>query len=314
MKIAHISDLHICSEYLPQNLDKTEFLIRMALQKNIDHLVITGDISHRSLPMDYHMFRELLIKYGFYTPDKVTLVFGNHDIYGGVHLFEEIYHFLDQCKKINPLSKVNHLGRVLASSFAGTTRFDKNNFFPFVKIVGPVLFLGLDSTAPYSYLKNPAASNGLIQNKDFALLKHILLNKDYKDYRKIILIHHHLFSCKNSKKPCTGNITDFIERQIMKLHQRKKLIHYLKKYPVDFVLHGHIHYNSLYHIGKTPVFCAGGSIEDEIDQMMKLNIINIENGRIKAWTESFYNEQFTKEIPRTAEHKHSTHPSKMYAY
>ena len=62
MKIAHISDLHIYSEYLPQNLNKTELLIREAIQNGIDHLVITGDISHCSLPMDYHIFRELMIK------------------------------------------------------------------------------------------------------------------------------------------------------------------------------------------------------------------------------------------------------------
>ncbi len=85
MKIAHLSDLHICTEFKPENTAKAEFLIRQSAENDIDHLVITGDISNRSQPMDYHVFRELLIKYGFYNRDRLTIVMGNHDIYGGIH-------------------------------------------------------------------------------------------------------------------------------------------------------------------------------------------------------------------------------------
>ena len=86
MKIVHLSDLHISLKNLPQNLEYTERLVTYGLEMGADHFVFTGDISHEGKDEDFLAFRNLLERYRLLTSEKTTLVIGNHDIYGGVHL------------------------------------------------------------------------------------------------------------------------------------------------------------------------------------------------------------------------------------
>ena len=103
MRLAHISDLHVLSlrgvrplefankrivgglnlltgrarEY---SLDVCRALVSDLNEQNVDHVVVTGDISNLSLAPEFELAREILM--GLSLPaSEVTLIPGNHDSY-----------------------------------------------------------------------------------------------------------------------------------------------------------------------------------------------------------------------------------------
>ena len=101
-RFAHISDLHLTSledvkvsdllnkralgylswrlrrrrEHAPEVLTA---LLRDLRQLTLDHIVITGDLTHVGLPSEFQQARQWLEALG--APTDVTVVPGNHDAY-----------------------------------------------------------------------------------------------------------------------------------------------------------------------------------------------------------------------------------------
>lgn len=162
MKIAHISDLHLCSNYKKQNAVKTKKLIENALKNGADHIVITGDISDNANEKDFLILRKILQTYNLLEWDKASVVIGNHDIFGGVQTAQDIINFPAKCTKTNYHIKQQIFYKYFEELFINTIFTSDENPFPFAKVLNNVALIGMNSIDVYSKIKNPFASNGLV--------------------------------------------------------------------------------------------------------------------------------------------------------
>ena len=91
MRIAHISDLHFTSFFKENNLKKIRYLLKQIIKSGIDHIVISGDLTDNANREDFLILRKLFDELDLLHHDKLSLVIGNHDIFGGVQTAEDIF-------------------------------------------------------------------------------------------------------------------------------------------------------------------------------------------------------------------------------
>jgi 3',5'-cyclic AMP phosphodiesterase CpdA len=285
MKIAHLSDLHLSTRYKQENIGRTDKVIEEAIRSGIDHLVITGDISHLGEVEDYKILRKILADYDLLHPYKLSMAIGNHDIFGGVHEAEEILEFPGKCRALDYDRKVEEFYHSFHESFQDSYFLDGGSPFPYAKVVGQVVFIGINSIAPYHKWKNPLASNGLVSEREINGIKQILSSDRYLYKQKIVLIHHH-FGPAEATADAGHSIWRMIERRTMKLHNHKKLASVFSKGSVELVLHGHVHQNSGYFINDVQYLNGGASVQGDLNNELKINYINVGSGGIYIDTAS----------------------------
>jgi len=257
MKIAHFSDLHINSIALESKIDETLFLFESAKKMGVDHFCITGDISHNAEPEDFETLRYILESFNLLDGDKASIVIGNHDIYGGPQKPEDIFSFPQLCRDINYDKRVEIFTSYCKELFENFVYRPVNKLYPYAKIIDDILLIGLNSIDRYS-MKNPFASNGLIDEEQLSEIENIF--KEYGDSvkHKLVLIHHHF----NKIKTPTSNMMHYfwqsVERQTMKLKKKKELLQLFKTQNVELVLHGHIHENNCYQRKGIQFLNSGG--------------------------------------------------------
>ncbi|MBD3226029.1 MAG: hypothetical protein GF313_14980 [Caldithrix sp.] len=273
MRTAHISDLHLCDRHMPENYEKTRRLLDNIAARDVDHLVITGDLTHDAQPRDLYLFRELLKEYGLLSAERTSIVIGNHDLFGGVYLAEDLIRFPQKCRLINFDHAVQKFAFAFRETFEDTLRPSDHRFFPFIKILNGLMIIGLNSIARYSLLTNAAASNGYISNRIIKYLKELFSDPRYRKLPKAVLTHHHFDSIK-SKRPENNGLYHLIEHHTMRLYGRNRLLNQFKRHHVEVVLHGHVHNNRQYNLNGTHFLNGGGSVMDNKDGSTKLNIID----------------------------------------
>lgn len=279
MKIAHLSDLHLSSEYRPKNLFYTHKLIEYALDQKADHLAITGDLTHNSTSQDFDDLRQLLKKLGILNSPQVSLVIGNHDIFGGVHLAEDLLTFPDQAEKTDYQQKLHEFRYYFQETFDNNYQPQSGNIFPYAKIIENVAFIGVNSIAKYSKIKNLFASRGKLDKFQMQGLKKIFSHPDVRNKSKIVLIHHHFAVAERKAKP---TLLENLESHSMKLAKRKKIQHFFKKNEVKLVLHGHAHESNQYLKKGIRYLNAGGSIESDHLDYLHFNFINIQDEQVEV--------------------------------
>lgn len=168
MKIAHISDLHLNTYYRDSHLREVRKILKYCNDSGVDHLVITGDLTDNASEVNLNILKKSLIYFGYEKSNKLSVVVGNHDIFGGIQKAEEIFSFPDKCRKTDYQAKVKSFNNIFQSSFSDTIYEGKSISYPYAKIVGEVLFVGINSNAEYSSLSNPFASNGEVSVEQFA--------------------------------------------------------------------------------------------------------------------------------------------------
>jgi 3',5'-cyclic AMP phosphodiesterase CpdA len=281
MRIAHISDLHICTENRPENIKRVERILSAITHSNTDHLVITGDMSHDAKPKDLGVLRNLLLRYGFLKSEKLSVVIGNHDVFGGIHLAEEIFEFPRRCKETDYKNQIKKFSHFFRESFEGTFRPIADSYFPYFKKLDDVLLVGINSIAPYSKLKNPVVSNGRIANEEFEAVKETLSSPDYENMKKIGLIHHHFMPKLVYHKQPDSGIWKFVEHHTMKLFGKSKVIKMFAKNDLRLVLHGHVHDNRKYRRNGVEFLNGGGSVGDWSESALKINYVIKERDNFK---------------------------------
>ncbi|MBI5726504.1 MAG: metallophosphoesterase, partial [Ignavibacteriales bacterium] len=176
MIFAHISDLHINTEIVNSHLRQAEALINSALEQGAEHFIITGDVSDKALAEDFRRLRELLKKYKLLDPQKLSMVIGNHDIFGGVSHAEDIFTFPEKCRTTDYSQGIYSFNNYFEEAFAECIyRSGDGSGYPFAKRIGQCLLIGLNSIQEYSSIKNPFASNGKICDRQKEELKKILM-------------------------------------------------------------------------------------------------------------------------------------------
>ncbi len=74
-KLAHLSDLHL--DLSPRSDAAARALVETLLAERVDHVVVTGDLTHRGASAEFRRFRELFAP--LLDTDRLTFVPGNHD-------------------------------------------------------------------------------------------------------------------------------------------------------------------------------------------------------------------------------------------
>ena len=273
MKIAHLSDIHFTTFFRNSGLFGFEKLLRYCNTKNVDHLVITGDLVENPDPYDFELLRKVLKQTGFLTSDRLSLVIGNHDIFGGVLTVQDLFNFTKRCETIDYKRKVKEFYEYFAESFKGCSYISPGNIFPYAKVIDDVLITGLNSVAEYSKTKNLFASNGEISTAQLNEVNNIF--KMYGNCKtKLVLIHHHFQENKPLRENRFGSVWQIIEKQTMKLRTKGKLFELFNNHKVDLVLHGHYHETSEYSRKGIRFLNAGGSFKNELKNQNQINILD----------------------------------------
>ena len=278
--IAHISDLHLSPEFRRQNIRHAKRLFEYIAARDVDHLVITGDIAADARPKDFEIARSILSSFGFLDPRKTTIIPGNHDIYGGVHTAEDVLEFPSRCRRTDLQRSLDQFARHFKELFEGC-RFDGPGIsYPFLKEVGPVVLLGMNSIPPYSVVKNPVGSNGRVSRGQIDAARKLLKLHPKDSKSRIVLIHHHFNKPDGPKNRGVGGLWGNFEQQTMKLWKKKRLFKFFQEEEIDVVLHGHLHANAAYLRKGVRFLNAGGSVMGQQGNSAYVNIIALERGRL----------------------------------
>ncbi|NOY79146.1 MAG: metallophosphoesterase [Calditrichaeota bacterium] len=277
MVIVHLSDLHLCRKNRPQNLDFTRRLLEYGLENGGEHFVITGDVTHDGNPDDFLDLRNLLQEYDLLRSDKLSMVIGNHDIFGGVYLASDIATFPDRCKTTNYSEKVKTFRDYFFEAFEGTLYPPLNEGMVYAKCLSGVLFVSFNSNDRYSLFRNPFSAAGNVTKDQLKELKRIFESDFYTDCVKIVLTHHHFNEPYKKYSTVKKKMFKFIEEQGNHLRHRKQLITLLRKNKVDLVLHGHVHESAAYSKKGLHFLNAGGSIDKNRPGELKMNIVTVKD-------------------------------------
>ncbi|MBB4315862.1 3',5'-cyclic AMP phosphodiesterase CpdA [Roseospira marina] len=172
-----------------------------------DHIVLTGDLTNLALPDEVQRARAWLDRIG--PPDRVSVVPGNHDAMVAVPW-------------------TDGLGR-WAPWLTGDT--PEPDAFPFVRMRGPVAFVGVSTAAP----SLPLLATGRIGAEQAARLEAILADLGRRDRFRVVLIHHPPLRVGESERRA--------------LRDRPRVQNALARVGAELVLHGHHHRD---HIGSLP--------------------------------------------------------------
>ncbi|HRI46079.1 MAG TPA: metallophosphoesterase [Ignavibacteriaceae bacterium] len=280
MKFAHISDLHINTYFRDSNLEQTKILLDYFNSVKVDHLLLTGDLTDNADELNLDILRKSLNHYGFKSGEKISIIPGNHDIYGGVQKPEDLFSFPERCRKTNYDKKLQTFNQIMNQTFDNVLYRSSINGYPYAKIIGDVLIIGVDSNDYFSPVSNPFASNGKV-SKDEQKEIEIIVSKYGRDVNlTIMLIHHHFNQMHTINHFSAAGLWQNIEKQTMKLRKKKSLIELFKNCRVDLVLHGHLH-ETLHYVRQNINFLnAGGSIKNNLRNSITCNIIDTENNNV----------------------------------
>jgi 3',5'-cyclic AMP phosphodiesterase CpdA len=168
-----------------------------------DHIAVTGDLINLALEAEFAPARAWLTSVG--SPDRVTVVPGNHDAYVRAtrHRFAET--FADFMRgDASPASDGVHV--------------------PLLRRRGPLALVGVSSAVPTA----PLMATGRLGKMQFDALEHILATLSTEPVFRVLLIHHPLRSNSRYKR-----LTD-----------SQQLLALLRRHGVDLILHGHDHVHS----------------------------------------------------------------------
>jgi 3',5'-cyclic AMP phosphodiesterase CpdA len=282
LRIAHISDLHLNAKHARVNIRNTRRLLDHASRLNIDHLVVTGDISANADEDDFLVARSLFHSAGLLDSQKMSVVIGNHDVYGGVYTAEDILQFPRRCRKVDVTRRMKRFCEHFQELFRTACCPNEGSCFPYLKPVGDLLLIGLNSVAEYSRVKNPVGSNGLVDERQQKQLDKMLASAEFRRSRNIVLIHHHFNKMEHATNGTMEGVWKAFEQQTMKLRGKKTLMELFKKHHVDAVLHGHYHENTEYTRKGLQFINGGASVQGSNPLILRLNVLHISSQEVRV--------------------------------
>ncbi|MCC7252553.1 metallophosphoesterase, partial [Hyphomicrobium sp.] len=139
-----------------------------ALAQKADHIAVTGDLANIGLPGEYAHALTWLEALG--SPEHVSVVPGNHDIYTG--------------RLGRSASCLETWAPYMRSSEAWT--HDAPVHFPYVRTLGSVALIGLNSAVPTPSF----VAAGRLGETQIAELARTLTRLGEAEYTRVVLIHH----------------------------------------------------------------------------------------------------------------------------
>jgi 3',5'-cyclic AMP phosphodiesterase CpdA len=173
-----------------------------------DHIAVTGDLVNIGLPGEIASALDWLKSVG--APDRVSVIPGNHDIYsdyGGA-------------------GGVAQWAAYMRGDEAGAG-FDIESTFPYVRRVGPVALIGVNSAVPTP----PLIASGRVGPGQLGRLAKILSDLGAARIARVVMIHHPPLP---SPKASTRGLTDAAALEAV-----------LARHGTELVIHGHNHRDML---------------------------------------------------------------------
>jgi len=176
----------------------------------IDHIVITGDVSNLALEAEFELVRRFLEEDLHLPPERVSLVPGNHDAYtAGAHRSRRF---------------VRTFERFLRSDLPGLSL--PGEAFPYVHLRGPLAIIGLSTALP----RPPLVASGALGRPQLSALERILAHPQVKERTPVILQHHPIHNPRDLAKRTLEGLSDADEESRVLGRLRRGLL-----------LHGHLH-------------------------------------------------------------------------
>lgn len=282
MKIAHLSDLHICLKYKRSNLSTIKRLIKKISNSDADHLIITGDISDNAREEDFLWFRNVLKENDLLKSNRTSIVIGNHDIFGGVQTASDIIEFPSKCTRVDFKDKIRKFFNYFEELFDNVYFPSDRSFFPYVKDLNDTVIIGVNSVDKYSKIRNPFASNGYVTKEQIGNIQKIFDMEWVANKIKLIAIHNHFYKNNISSKSSEHAIWSRLENFTMKLRRKKRLIKMFQQNNVDLVLHGHSHEVKEYSRHGIKFLNAGGSVDDDNNLGAGYFVVDLAQNQIKT--------------------------------
>ncbi len=276
-QIAHISDPHLSRQHYREHIKSFKMLLRAILNDGIDHIIISGDIISTADEDDYFLAREILANNSLLDSKRLTIVPGNHDIFGGPHRAVDVISFPRYIRNVDYVRNKELFQNAFAETFEGVRRLNPVALFPFVKTFEPFNIIGLNSIPPWSLRKNPLGTNGLLDEQQIESLEQLASSTLLKDRTNIIVLHHHFNDLIQSDYDA-GNLLTRIESNTMRMRKRKKILKLFQSIGVRYVLHGHIHRNEIYDRNGILFVNGAGAVCDDPVQFLKYNLLTYSDG------------------------------------
>jgi 3',5'-cyclic AMP phosphodiesterase CpdA len=188
--------------------DVLDLLLADLASQQPDHVAITGDLVNLSLPREFMLARSWLETVG--SPDRVTVVPGNHDAYVRLRRDPGLLRWADYMRS-------NEEAEELASPEA---------CFPFLRRFGDVALIGLSS----AIATMPLMASGRLGRAQLARLGLLLDELGRQGLCRVLLIHHPPLPGVSWKKS---------------LHDAGALRRLLLRHGAELALHGHLHADSV---------------------------------------------------------------------
>jgi 3',5'-cyclic AMP phosphodiesterase CpdA len=174
-----------------------------------DHIAVTGDLVNIGLPQEHINALAWIESLGL--PEDVTVIPGNHDIYS----------------RLRSDPGTGRWSPYMASCAQGAAHAGSGGGFPFVRMLGRVAIVGVNSAVPTP----PLVASGRVGKEQLAHLGAVLERLDRPDIFRLVLIHH---------PPLPGQAKRF-----RGLEDAGALQAVLSRHGAELVLHGHNHHNML---------------------------------------------------------------------
>ncbi len=274
-RLAHISDLHVLAlagapwtRFLNKRLlglanlranrshHHHPALVRRLLaglgEAQVDHLVITGDLTNLALEGEFEAVRTILDGYGL-SPSTVSIIPGNHDAYTrGAFVSRRFEHYFGAYAASDPDVDAPHAGETV---------------FPFLRRRGPLALFGTSSAVPRPAL----VSAGLVGPEQRAQLQR--LRPLAAGLTPVLLAHHPLV-----------NVASRIKRALRGLDDADALAADFADESHVIALHGHLHARMWRsrptHAGRIEVIGATSASLDHHDpaRMAGMNLYDFDAG------------------------------------
>ncbi|HEY4613770.1 MAG TPA: metallophosphoesterase [Bacteroidota bacterium] len=271
-KLVHISDPHLSRQFYREHIKSFQLLLREIAEQGCDHLLITGDIVSTADPDDYYLAREILLKFQLLSGSRLTVVPGNHDIFGGPHRAVDILSFPRHIRTLDYYKHLALFKEAFEESFEGSVQLFQGRRFPFLKVAGPFAILGLNSIPPWSLWNNPLGSNGMLDQPHVDCLRSLVSAESLRGLIPVVAIHHHFNDLASDGTPTNG-VWKRIEQKTMRMKKRRMLVKLFKSIGVQYIFHGHIHRNELYESQGIQFANGAGAVCDDPVQFLKYNTL-----------------------------------------
>lgn len=248
--LAHLSDLHLSSlEGVParkllgkrilgyvswrmrrrreHRLDVLDALRADLHSEPLDHIAVTGDLTHIGLPQEFSQAAAWLEKLG--SPEGVTVVPGNHDAYVRESWRDTFAQWL-------PYMRGDRAA--VGGDDAADTAEEGGHAFPALRIRRHVALIGLSTALPSA----PFLATGRLGERQLSRLDELLGQTGRQGLFRIVLLHH---------PPGRHTV-----RRRKSLQDGAALRDVLARHGAELTLHGHAHFSAATYLDGT----AGGNL------------------------------------------------------